>query len=130
MKEKIVVLFIIVIFFSESIGAQMCGVFKTLKKDNTSEIIKSSNTGKLIDKDRITAETSSRISTNNWYVGNTTAGEWIQFRQVWLSEGDYRFTTRSVASKSLQTVHLELNGQALSERVEIPSNTTGEFELI
>jgi hypothetical protein len=27
-----------------------------------------------------------------WYVGNTAAGEWIQYTNVWLSASSYRFT--------------------------------------
>ena len=69
------------------------------------------------------------LSTNNWYVGNTAAGEWIQFHQVWLSEGNYRFTTRAIAGAKNKTVHLELNGQIVMSGVEIPSNGTNEFEL-
>jgi hypothetical protein len=67
--------------------------------------------------------------SNNWYVGNTKAGEWIQFKQVWLSAGHYRFTTRSVAGNSGATAHLELNGQTLKANVPIPFNSSGVFEL-
>ena len=71
----------------------------------------------------------SQLSVNNWYVGNTAAGEWIQFRKVWLSEGNYRFTTRAVADKESQTVHLELNGSILSSGIKIPVSPTGKFGL-
>ena len=72
----------------------------------------------------------SQLSTNNWYVGNTAANEWILFKKVYISEGDYRFTTRSVASKESQTVHLELNNQILTSGVEIPNNQAGQLGLV
>lgn len=74
-------------------------------------------------------QATAQLSTNNWYVGNTSAGEWIQFKKVWLSEGHYRFTTKAVAAKKSQTVHLELNGQALQNGIEIPTNESGTFDL-
>ncbi|MDP4238196.1 MAG: DUF5010 domain-containing protein [Bacteroidota bacterium] len=73
---------------------------------------------------------SAQISTNNWYVGNTAAGEWIKFKKVWLSSGTYRFTTRSVAKGKNQTIHLELNGQVIQEKVLVPSNPLDTFELV
>jgi hypothetical protein len=73
---------------------------------------------------------AQEISTNNWYVGNTKFGEWIQYRQVWLSAGHYRFTTKAVAKDENQTVRLELNNNALQANVRVPSNTGNDFELV
>ena len=70
------------------------------------------------------------VSTNNWYVGNTKAGEWILFKKVWLSEGHYRFTTNSVAESEGKTVALELNGKILNSNVEVPYNADNKFELV
>lgn len=71
-----------------------------------------------------------QLSTSNWYVGNTVAGEWILFKKVYISDGDYRFTTRSVASEESQTVHLELNNHILSSGVKIPYNENSQLELV
>lgn len=70
------------------------------------------------------------ISTNNWYVGNTAAGEWIQFKKVWLSAGNYRFTTRAIAKGPNQTLHLELNGQTVKSKVIVPYNELDTFDLV
>ena len=42
---------------------------------------------------------AQEVFSNNWYVGNTEAGEWIRYKQVYLAEGDYRFTTRVAARR-------------------------------
>jgi hypothetical protein len=73
---------------------------------------------------------AQEVSTNSWYVGNTKAGEWIQFKKVWLSEGHYRFTTNSVAESAEKTVALQLNGETLSSGVVIPHNANNQFELV
>lgn len=68
--------------------------------------------------------------TNNWYVGNTSAGEWIKFKKVWLSAGNYRFTTQAVAGTTGQTVHLEINDEILKEKVSVPTKKNNEFGKI
>lgn len=68
--------------------------------------------------------------TNNWYVGNTHRGEWIKFRKVWLSAGDYRFTTQAVAGQAEQTVHLELNDEVLTNNIVVPFNSENKFEKV
>ena len=70
------------------------------------------------------------VSVNNWYVGNTKAGEWIMFKKVWLSSGAYRFTTNAVASESDQFVQLELNDDIVEGNVLIPSNSDNSFEYV
>lgn len=72
----------------------------------------------------------AEVSNNNWYVGNTKAGAWIQFKKVWLSAGSYRFTTRAVAKTEGKTVKLQLNGTDLNQGVVIPSNSNNEFQLV
>lgn len=68
--------------------------------------------------------------TNNWYVGNTASGEWIKFKKVWLSAGNYRFTTQAVAASGGQTVHLEINDEVLKSEVSVPKNANNEFEKV
>ncbi|GAB6010672.1 DUF5010 domain-containing protein [Viscerimonas tarda] len=68
--------------------------------------------------------------SNNWYVGNTKAGEWLKFKKVWLSAGHYRFTTRAVAGSSGATVHLELNNESLKSNVVVPTNAGNAFESV
>lgn len=74
--------------------------------------------------------TKADISTNNWYVGNTQKGAWIQFDKVWLSAGTYRFTTRAVAKSEGKTVKLQLNGIDLQQNIVVPSKTNNEFQLV
>lgn len=67
---------------------------------------------------------------NNWYVGNTSSGEWIKFKKVWLSAGNYRFTTQAVAGLDGQTVHLEINDEILKEKISVPANGNNQFEKV
>lgn len=77
----------------------------------------------------LVVSTSAQVSTNNWYVGNTEADEWIKYKRVWLSAGNYRFTMQGVASKEDQKVHLEINGQSLGS-ITIPINNSHSFEYV
>jgi hypothetical protein len=72
----------------------------------------------------------AEVSYNNWYVGNTQSGAWIQFKKVWLSAGNYRFTTRSVAKSENKTVKLQLNGVDVIPGVVVPTNSKNEFQLV
>jgi hypothetical protein len=67
--------------------------------------------------------------SNNWYVGDTEAGEWIKHRKIKLSEGNYRFTIRAVAAGTGKTVALKLNDTPLFSAVEIPHDASGKFHL-
>jgi len=72
----------------------------------------------------------AEVSYNNWYVGNTHSGAWIQFDKVWLSAGSYRFTTRSVAKSEGKTVKLQLNGIDVQSGVTVPTSSHNEFQLV
>ena len=67
--------------------------------------------------------------SNNWYVGNTEAGEWIKHRKIRITEGDYRFTIRAVAPETGKTVALNLNDETVFSAVEIPADPSGKFHL-
>ena len=73
------------------------------------------------------AQQTEEVSTNNWYVGNTQAGEWIKYKKVWLSKGNYRFSMQGVAGIKHQKVHLEIEGQKLPSIV-VPTNDSLAFE--
>lgn len=68
--------------------------------------------------------------TNNWYVGDTEAGEWIRHKQVWLTAGHYRFTARVVAPESGKTITLDLNNNTLFSNVEAPVDANGKFHSV
>jgi hypothetical protein len=70
------------------------------------------------------------VSTNNWYVGNTKAGEWIKYKRVWLSAGHYRFTTNAVAKNEGQIVCLALNDIILESNVSVPVDANNKFKLV
>ena len=55
-----------------------------------------------------------------WYVGNTAPGEWIQFTNVWLSAGSYRFTANAGSSSNGAAMHLEIDGAAVGSSVTAP----------
>ena len=73
---------------------------------------------------------AQEVFSNNWYVGNTEAGEWIRYKQVYLAEGDYRFTTRVAARRDNCKLHLELNNETLVSGVKVPATQNGEFTLV
>jgi hypothetical protein len=77
-----------------------------------------------------TAQVTTQAYENNWYVGNTSPGEWIQYKQVWLSSGDYRFTTQAVAGTQGKTVRLELNGVSLQNNVPVPTDNANTFKKV
>ena len=68
----------------------------------------------------LTSYAEIKESTNNWYVGNTQPGDWIQYKKVWLSAGHYRFTGRIVVNLEIQTEQLENNGRTMKNRLEAP----------
>src|SRR5882724_8150782 len=51
------------------------------------------------------------------YVGNTAPGEWIQFTNVWLSAGSYRFTANAGSPSNNVLMHLEIDGVTLRPNV-------------
>jgi hypothetical protein len=56
---------------------------------------------------------------SGWVVGWTDAGEWIQFTEVMLSEGTYRFSARASSGASGRTVQLKVDGVSLGS-VTVP----------
>ncbi|HXI71475.1 MAG TPA: DUF5010 domain-containing protein [Verrucomicrobiae bacterium] len=56
-----------------------------------------------------------------WYVGNTAPGEWIQYTNVWLSAGSYRFTANAGAPTTGAVMHLEVDGVTLRPNVAVPN---------
>ncbi len=56
-----------------------------------------------------------------WYVGNTAPGEWIQYTNVWLAGGHYRFTARAGAPTNGAVLHLEIDGAAVVSGVAVPN---------
>src|ERR1700740_2868338 len=56
-----------------------------------------------------------------WYVGNTAPGEWIQFTNVWLTAGSYRFTANAGSPSDGALMHLEIDGAILRPGVAVPN---------
>jgi fibronectin type 3 domain-containing protein len=56
-----------------------------------------------------------------WYVGNTAAGEWVQYTNVWLSDGSYRFTANAGSPAAGATMHLEVDGVTIRSGVAVPN---------
>src|SRR5713226_5822208 len=61
-----------------------------------------------------------------WYVGNGAAGEWIQFTNVWLSAGSYRFTANAGSPTAGASLPLEMDGSAAGPRVSVPNTGRGD----
>src|SRR5258708_2657331 len=56
-----------------------------------------------------------------WYVGNTAPGEWIQYTNVWLSAGSYRFTANAGSPSNGALMHLEIDGINIRPGVAVPN---------
>ncbi len=71
-----------------------------------------------------------------WYVGNTKSGEWIEFQQVYLSEGTYRFTGHMGAVRPGSRVSIVLRDvvsrrEIVLKPVELPTRPIqGQFDLV
>lgn len=61
-----------------------------------------------------------------WYVGQTDAGEWIEYRNVLLAEGDYRFTARASSVSFGNTMRLEIDNVAVCANINVPN--TGRWD--
>jgi hypothetical protein len=66
------------------------------------------------------------LGTNGWTVTATTAGEWIEFKQINFSAGNYRFPIRYAALTS-RTVRLLIDGVALPDVVLPATGGTNTF---
>ncbi|MHC4444051.1 MAG: DUF5010 domain-containing protein [Planctomycetota bacterium] len=71
-----------------------------------------------------------RLTTDvtGWYVGWTQAGEWLQFKEVFLACGTYRFTVRLNGAPG-QRVHFEIDGESLG-LVEIVRDVDPGWHLL
>ncbi len=69
-----------------------------------------------------------RLPAGGWYVGWTQPGEWIQFKEVYLACGTYRFTAR-VSGAIGQRLHLEVDGVPLGP-VEITIGGPAQWRLV
>jgi hypothetical protein len=67
-----------------------------------------------------------RCFGGGWYVGNTAPGEWIQFTNVWLTAGSYRFTANAGSPSSGALMHLEIDGATLRPGVAVTN--TGRMD--
>ncbi|WP_160164577.1 DUF5010 domain-containing protein [Pedosphaera parvula] len=62
-----------------------------------------------------------RCFGGGWYVGNTAPGEWIQYTNIWLSAGSYRFTANAGSPLGGATMHLEVDGVNIRPGVGVPN---------
>ena len=70
--------------------------------------------------------TTTAAFSSGWYVGNTDQGEWLEYRNVKLAEGDYRITARVSSVNPGNTIRFEINNVALKHNVSVPK--TGQFD--
>ena len=66
---------------------------------------------------------------NGWYVGWTEPGEWIQFSEVFLACGTYRFTARLSGSPG-RRLHLEIDGQSLGSVDLVRGGASDAWQLV
>lgn len=86
--------------------------------DKTSANLGGQYSDRALDVDRLNDGTG-------WYVGWTQAGEWLEYKEVELGSGTYRFTVRAATNAPGKSMHLEIDG------VPLPSLTlpdTGGFD--
>jgi hypothetical protein len=67
------------------------------------------------------------LGTNGWAVTATAAGEWIEFKQINFSAGNYRFPIRYAATAS-RTVRLLIDGVPLPDVVLPATGGTNTFD--
>ena len=65
------------------------------------------------------------LKESGWYVGDTAPGEWLEYQNVQLGEGDYRITLRASTDAPDLKVKLQMPGL---DWVTLP-DTGGEIEL-
>jgi hypothetical protein len=64
---------------------------------------------------------------NGWAVDDTSAGDWIEFKQVYLDGGEYRFTARAACTDPEQ-IHLRVDGVDFAPVTVMPNN--GDYSLV
>src|SRR5262249_34740375 len=57
---------------------------------------------------------------------NTAPGEWIQFTNVWLTAGSYRFTANAGSPSNGTLMHLEVDGATLRSSVAVTNSGRGD----
>lgn len=67
------------------------------------------------------------LGTNGWAVTSTAAGEWIEFKEINFSAGNYRFPIRYSATVS-RTLRLLIDGVALPDVVLPATGGTNTFD--
>jgi hypothetical protein len=67
------------------------------------------------------------LSTNGWSVTATAAGEWIEFKDIQFSAGNYKFPVRYSATAS-HTLRLYIDGVALPDVVPPSTGGTNLFD--
>ena len=100
---------------------------RVTRTDGTQELLE----GELWEFRTLPAHTTLNLDPDpSWFVGNTTAGEWLEFQDVFFAEGGYRFTGHFGAIQPGKRVSLSIGGQTLGT-VEVPATTSYEnFELV
>ena len=53
-------------------------------------------------------------------MGNTAPGEWIQYTNVWLSGGSYRFTANAGSPSAGAALHMVVDGASIGSSVAVP----------
>ena len=71
-------------------------------------------------------DTGRLADGTGWFVGWSDAGDWLEYQELRLACGTYRFTAR-VAAEAAETVHLEVDGVSAGE-VDVPA-TAGWDDL-
>jgi hypothetical protein len=64
-----------------------------------------------------------------WYIDWSTTAGWLEYSEVTLGCGTYRFTAR-VAAATQPTIHLEIDGTSLGAVMVPPSGGPTTYELV
>lgn len=60
-------------------------------------------------------------SAGGWYLGNTKADEWIEYRDVKVAPGTYRITARVGTAYSGKTIRAEIDSTVVTANVPVPN---------
>lgn len=101
--------------------------FQAEGADRFSDTTSNNEGGEYIDR---ALDVGRLADGSGWYVGWIKAGEWLEYRDVQLGDGTFRFTARVATNAPGKRLHLEVGGVTLPS-VELPNTGgLGNYQLV
>ena len=74
-------------------------------------------------------DANGKLAESGWYVADTEPGEWLEYKNVELGEGTYRFTGNVATNQDGLKLEFGIPGTENYSEIELP-NTHGELQLV